>query len=449
MRLVPQTLAGRTIALLLVAVTAVHLLSLVLYQAGLKFTVEQLRERHIAEQLLAVKRALGNTDPQDREQAAHALSGTSLSAHWGQSATVQREGEEDTFLAHLRAALATEASALKLAYNYRSEAGIAIPDKHVLVASLPLADGSWLNAEVSAVGAGGVHGLNVLWSTSAMALGVILVAIWLIRSFTAPLRALARAADKLGLEGQAEEVSEQGPREIAQAAEAFNRMQARIRRLIRERSEMLAAISHDLRTPLARLKLRLDAVSDPKQQKKMLRDLEEMEALITAALAYLREELAEEAMRPVDLGAMLEAIAEDAKESGHDIVCGELPSVVLQARPQALRRAIHNLIENAAKYGERGRVSLLTEGDYAVVRVEDDGPGLPDEARETVIRPFTRLESSRSRETGGVGLGLAIVHSVALSHKGALTLSNRAGNGLQADLRLPLRPGVGLSEPIL
>ena len=221
------------------------------------------------------------------------------------------------------------------------------------------------------------------------------------------------------------------------AAQAFNRMQARIDRLIADRTQALAAVSHDLRTPIARLRLRAGFIEDTEAQRQIDADLDEMEAMITATLAYLRGDAEQEQLRVTDLAAILETLCDDATDAGR-LVSYDGPSQArLACRPIAIKRALANLIDNAVKYGGAARVTLRDRGTLVEVAVEDGGPGIPEAEIEAAFEPFRRLDPSRNPESGGSGLGLTIARQVAERHGGTVSLRNRAGGGLVATLTLP------------
>jgi len=279
------------------------------------------------------------------------------------------------------------------------------------------------------------HG--VVFSTSAMAIGIVLVSIVLVRGFTAPLSRLARAADRIGRDMSVPPLSEKGPREVRHAARAFNEMQARIRRLVEDRTQTLAAISHDLKTPITRLRLRAEFVEDQETRAKMTRDLDEMETMIDQALAFLRGDGRDETSKPVDISAMLEAIASDLADMGRPIYVSAVPESVLRCKPLALKRALINLIENALKYGGAARIRLDREPDLVRLTIDDEGPGIPESEREKVFSPFYRREESRNRETGGTGLGLTIARAVVRALGGDITLSDAPQKGLRVEVTLP------------
>jgi signal transduction histidine kinase len=214
-------------------------------------------------------------------------------------------------------------------------------------------------------------------------------------------------------------------------------MQERLRRFVGDRTRMLAAIGHDLRTPITSLKLRAELLDDEEARTKMLATLDEMQRMSEATLAFARDDAATEPTRVVDLAALLDSIADDLAEMGKPVTFIESPRLPYPCRPTALKRAVANLVENAIQYGERARVSLESRSVGPVIVVDDDGPGIPEERLDDVFKPFVRLEESRNRATGGAGLGLSIARSIVLSHGGDLVLANRKGGGLRAEIRLP------------
>lgn len=300
-----------------------------------------------------------------------------------------------------------------------------------------LESGAWLNAAFAKSVQNGFWTSQSITSLIITALVLSCIAVVVARSITRPMRRIAAAAERLGRGESVEPLPESGPDDIRQTAEAFNRMQARIQRFVDDRTHMLAAIGHDLRTPLTSLRLRAEFVTDPDLQDKMLKTIAEIQAMAEAALAFAREEATAEDTRAVEISALTESLCDDLSEMGHDVIFIEGMRISYRCRPEALRRAIRNLIENAVRYGERARVRLVTGTESIEIVVEDDGPGIPEAAAEQVFAPFFRLEHSRNRETGGVGLGLSIARTIARHHGGDILLSNQK-NGLRAIITLPL-----------
>jgi signal transduction histidine kinase len=266
---------------------------------------------------------------------------------------------------------------------------------------------------------------------------VIVVSLIAVRWVTGPLSALATAAEKLGRDIDRPPLEENGPLEVRRAAGAFNLMQRRLSRFLSDRTRVLTAMSHDLKTPLTRLRLRMETVDDPVLRGKIEKDLDEMQSMVTQTLDYMRDSSRSEATQQVDLMAMLETLQIDFRDTGHAVeIKGALGQPYI-GRPLALRRCLTNLVENAIRYGGRATIELEDTAKQVVVRIVDDGPGMPEEELERAFEPFYRGERSRSRETGGTGLGLGIARNIARAHGGELVLKNRPGGGLEANLTLP------------
>jgi len=257
------------------------------------------------------------------------------------------------------------------------------------------------------------------------------------RRLSAPIGLFADAAERLGRDPRAAPLSLKGPAEVAIAARAFNDMQERLRRYVEDRTAMVGAIAHDLRTPLTRLRFRIENVPDDVRAK-MAGDIDQMEEMISAALTFVRDATREGERTPLELSSLLESLCDEMAETGAATEVERGDKVVLHGDPVALRRLFTNLLDNAVKYGVRARTRVFSDGTSAVVEIEDDGPGIPAEDRERVFEPFYRREPSRSRQTGGIGLGLAVVRSVARGHGGDVSLINRPDGGLTARVQLPL-----------
>jgi signal transduction histidine kinase len=266
---------------------------------------------------------------------------------------------------------------------------------------------------------------------------VIAASLIAVRLVTRPIKQLAEAADAFGHDLDAPPLTETGPTETRRAAEAFNRMQERLKRLIAERSRALAAVSHDLRTPLTRLRLRAELVDDETLRAQINADIDDMQAMVEATLDYLRGLGESEPLQSIDIEALLHSLVADEQALGRavDFVGGRFTPY--PGRISALKRAIANLIDNAVKYGHAAQLSVADDKDALRIVVEDDGPGIPEADLQRVVEPYVRLETSRSRATGGVGLGLAVARDAAKLHGGELKLENRAEGGLRTTLLLP------------
>jgi signal transduction histidine kinase len=257
------------------------------------------------------------------------------------------------------------------------------------------------------------------------------------RRLSAPIRLFADAAERLGRDPRAEPLVATGPSEIRVAVRAFNDMQERLRRYVEDRTAMVGAIAHDLRTPLTRLRFRIESLPDD-QRAKMSNDIDQMEAMISAALTFVRDASRPGERTPLELSSLLESLCDEMAETGASTQVESGEKVVLEGDPMALRRLFSNLLDNAVKFGSRARARVFRDAANAVVEIDDDGPGIPAADREKVFEPFYRREPSRSRQTGGIGLGLAVVRSIARGHGGDVNLVNRIGGGLTVRVQLPL-----------
>lgn len=441
--LIPDTLGGRIVLVMLVGLMAFHLGSLWLHQVGTETLLGTTRERQMAERLASAMRAVSDLPVAERDRTAHALSSASLDLHWTPAPAVRLIEETSPRIETVRGRLlelAPELSASGMRLGYADDASAPMPGgesfRHVLVGAMRLPDGTWLNFSAALFRPATTEHASLL-STSAMAVGILLLGYVVVRLIGRPLRALSDAADRIGGAGPAIMVPETGPSEVRHAARAFNRMQARIDKLIHDRTQALAAVSHDLRTPIARLRLRAGFMEDAELQRQVDADLDEMDAMIGATLAYLRGEEEQEQPRVTDLAAILETLCDDATDAGRSARYTGPGQARLMCRPVAIKRAFANLIDNALKYGDAARVQLTDQSAGITVRIEDDGPGIPESQMQAVFEPFIRLDPSRNRATGGSGLGLTIAHQVILRHGGSITLRNRAGGGLTAIVTLP------------
>ena len=275
-----------------------------------------------------------------------------------------------------------------------------------------------------------------------LALLVVLLVIALYvtaRSITRPLSKLVSAAESLGRNVRQPKLAEKGARELQDAARAFNTMQDRLQRYLDSRTRVLAAMSHDLKTPLTRLRLQVETtLDDPAIQARFGKELDEMESMVRGALALFRGLDDDETLAPIDINALVATLRSEFTEMGADVTVEGEAARPIMGKPQALRRCLTNLVANAVKFGTRAKI-IVEDGDALVIRVRDEGPGIPPEELERVFEPFYRVESSRNRDTGGTGLGLSIARDVAQAHGGSLVARNLPVKGLEALLVLPRR----------
>jgi signal transduction histidine kinase len=408
MRILPRGLTGRTILVLLAAVSLVHAGSMLIYERALIRIVEPRSESDARQRLQAASDVLADRPIAERAAVAALLSSDNFHLSWTQDA---------------------QAAVGKLidprAGRLEPEGVVRLVDGSSLRYRLRVDDAAWHESHAS------------LLSTSVMVGGVIIVAALLVRGIVAPLRRLASAADAIGHSADHAPIAERGPHEVRLVSRAFNAMQRRIARLILDRTQALAAVSHDLRTPITRLRLRAGFVADPEIQAAIDRDLDEMEAMVEATLAYVSGEQEAETPRPIDLPALLETLVDAETDLGHQASYDGPAHLTVLVRPLSLKRAFANLITNAVTYGGVARVRLRLEGRSPIITIDDDGPGIPEDDVKRVFDPFVRLEQSRNRGTGGVGLGLTIARRAVMAEGGALTLANRVGGGLSARVELP------------
>lgn len=280
---------------------------------------------------------------------------------------------------------------------------------------------------------------NLLMTLSLLVLILVVVLYLVARGITRPLSDLARAADSLGRETRPSQLKERGARELKDAARAFNTMQDRLRRYLDSRTRVLAAMSHDLKTPLTRLRLQVETLDDPPLQERIGRELDEMEGMVREALSLFRGLDDGEPVSAIDLDALLAKIRAEFAVMGAQVSLSGASTQTLSGQPQMLKRCLTNLITNAVKFGGRAEVSVEDGAQQLTIRVRDAGPGIPPAELERVFEPFYRLESSRNRDSGGTGLGLTIARDIAQAHGGTLTLQNLPAGGLEATLVLPRR----------
>lgn len=305
--------------------------------------------------------------------------------------------------------------------------------------SVYLPNGQWLNISAVVVRSPLLPELMLLF-VEFIILIAVLISILAINRFTRPLKKLRHAAEQLGLDLDTKPLAVYGPAVVQDTAHAINKMQIRIRELLRHRMQLLAGLSHDLRTPITRLKLRVHLIEDQTLQQKMNRDLDEIEAMVNDTLAYVRKETHDEPQAKFDLASLLHAICEDFCDTGADVHCHfSCEQATINGRIIALRRVFTNIIDNAVKYAGSTDVSLSCHKKYYRIMITDQGSGIDDRMKEKVFDPFYRGEHSRSRHTGGSGLGLAIVRDIIQQHHGSIILSDAQPHGLQVTITLPTR----------
>jgi signal transduction histidine kinase len=271
------------------------------------------------------------------------------------------------------------------------------------------------------------------------AVSVTLLGLWAARALTAPLSSFARAAENFSLNGAAAPLPERGPEEIRSVAKALNRMRERITALIDDRTRMLAAISHDLRTPITRMRLRSEFIEDEAHRSRMLDDLDQMRSMLESVLSFLRDDGKLESMTLVDIATTLQLVTDQFGDMGHKIAYHGPDHAMATVRPDDLHRSVTNLVENAARYGAEATIRLIVSPDTVTIEIEDDGPGIVDARKDVMLEPFVRGDDARNMdEAAGFGLGLSIAHAIVLAHAGELSLNDRQPHGLIVRIELPV-----------
>lgn len=426
----PASLAGRITLLLLGGLMLLHIGSMWVHERALRGSEQGARLERMADQLAAARVAVAPLPEAARDAAAHAISRPGIEIHWDRVAPLPARAPPDA-LAEAAARLGPDA---RLSWDPKAEPG------HRVLGAVP-AEGGWIVFSVPWVTVGrGPLDHGAISSMVAMALGIALVSILVVRWITGPLRRLATAADRIGCDPRPIPVQMEGPEEVRHAAAAFNAMQNRIGRLLEDRTEALAAVSHDLRTPLSRLQLRVGFLPEGEDRTRMEADIVEMELMIARTLDYIREGRDAEPVRPADLAAILQTLASDAADQGHDVAYEGPGRAVLPLRRVAAKRALSNLVDNALRHGRPPvRLHIRDEGPMLAVEVSDAGAGIAEADRARAVVPFVQLDPARSGS--GVGLGLAIAQRFAQASNGSLELRESREGGLLARLLLPRQAG--------
>jgi signal transduction histidine kinase len=438
---------GRVFLVIIGGIVASALLTATLADREGRRTFAQVRAAHTADRVEQLVGALEAVPPDVRPTLAATL-GRGMTAQFAAPDATRSENDAELTDAlieelgpdrHVTATAGTHADCVATAGN---DSASAHPDAtSCQIVSLTLRDGTPLRLVLrpqSDFSWSRPHSSRWLLYAFMFPLCLGLLAYFVARMATRPLGHLARAATALGGDINQPPLPENGPSEVRDAAVAFNLMQARIRSYVAERTEMLAAIAHDLQTPVTRLRLRLEKVTDENLRDKLIADLGAMQAMIQEGLDLAAGLGSGGTTQQVDLDSLLSSACADAVDAGQDVTIEGQTRVSVPAIAIALQRCLANLIDNAVKYGGYARVTAAREGSKAVIRVRDGGPGIPEDQLEKVFDPLYRVETSRSRETGGTGLGLTIARDIARKHGGTLILRNVSGNGLECILTLPL-----------
>jgi len=438
-RFLPRTIVSRVIVVLFVALTASHLASMAFYYGDSQSEHELLGSGHVAERIATLAGLVNGLPKEYRPKIIAAASTPRLQLGGSErppSPQSGRPSRRETQLGELIKSKLGGIGRRSIVVHLVRAGRDSSPS--VIRASIGLDDGSWLNFQLSRPIEPYEFPIRLVLSTGLMGLAVLATGIWFARRFSVPLTAVARMAERLGADATIARLPERGPLEVQQMARAFNRMQERIQAFVADRTNLLVAITHDLRTPITRLKLRTEFIEDDEVREKTAADLDQMEKMISSVLSFAKGEYESEERSNLDLGALLQSVCADMSDIGRPAEFDGKGPVAFMGRPLALKRAFTNLIDNAVKYGACARVSLTGDQQHAIVRIEDDGPGIPEAEMDKVFEPFYRIDRGRNVDAGGTGLGLSLTRSIIRAHGGEIKFSNRHPKGLQVEVALPL-----------
>jgi signal transduction histidine kinase len=442
-RLWPHSLAARTAFVLLAGLAIVQMAGLTIHALDRLDVLRLAQARDLAVRVAGVYRTLVLTDPPNRAAVAAELHRPDLTASLS-PAPPQVDLPEMPMPEQRLLRLNMGLVPMGGPHLRWGEMVIFGGDFfHRTVIGMRLTDGEWVNVSAELEPLRPWHSPTLLVAFLLMTAVAAGLTLWAVRRLTAPVATLAAAAETLGRDVNAPPLPENGPSEVATAAIAFNTMASRIRRFVQDRTELLTAIGHDLRTPITRLKLRAEFIDDDEQRGKILADLEELEAMVSATLAFGRDARTTEPVSALDLAELLRTVLDEAADAHPDLLnklTYQGPAhLTVRARTLSLKRVFVNLVVNAVNYGGSAVVKLSNAGrGLVVVEIEDDGPGIPPAELDRVFEPFHRAEPSRNRETGGVGLGLPIARNIMRAHGGDVVIVNRPGGGVRATVTLPV-----------
>ncbi|RZI42785.1 HAMP domain-containing protein [Herbaspirillum sp. HC18] len=446
MKAIFQSMTGRVILVIVAGVVASALLALGLATNERQRMITQFRDFHAVERLAQFILSLENAPQAVRAPFLSAAAGVGMHAEVAgpdDQAIMPRSQLADMLDSRLPdtykiASTATRPSDCEFGNRPRRAQGDMRPRCEAML--ITLHDGTRLRITMLPPRSFAPRPAFTTYALLFLASIGILAAI-VARMTMRPLKQLATAATELGNDIERPPLPERGATEIRQAAAAFNAMQARIRSHIRQRSHILAAITHDLQTPLTRLRLRLEKVDDAELREKLIGDLSAMQSMVREGLDLARSMDATGPKQRLDLDSLIDSVCADATDAGQDVTSEGSTHASLMAHPTALRRCLTNLIDNACKYGGFAKLTISREDSFAHIRIQDGGPGIPENEMSNVFDPFYRLEGSRSRDTGGTGLGLTIARNTVEQHGGTISLHNLPAGGLEVSLKLPCIPG--------
>ncbi|WP_169816652.1 ATP-binding protein [Rhodovibrio salinarum] len=439
----PTSLTGRLVLAVVVAVVAAQAVAGVILLREQRHVTRHVVRAFTLDRVPGIAQLILPMSPDRRAEILRVLN-SSTTRYTLADTPLAETGERDLrFQARLQRAMPpaivdVRATIRSVPERGRGRYGTPLPDGDVLTLSLHLPDGRWLNIERV------LHPPipEMIWPM-ALSLGLSAIAVAVavalaVRRIVRPLATLSDAADRLGRGENVGPLLEEGPADVRRTTHAFNVMSERLTRFVADRTRMLAAIAHDLRTPITGMRLRAEMIDEAETRERMLAGLNDMAEMTEAALTFAQADAQEEDSRRIDLASLVQSICDDFADAGEAVRFQGPDRLDAICRPTALKRAVRNLIVNAVRYGQAAEVTLTHTATAITLTIADDGPGLPEDQLERVFDPFVRLEESRSRETGGSGLGLSIARNIARAHGGDVTLANRPEGGAEARLTLPL-----------
>ncbi|GAA0773011.1 HAMP domain-containing protein [Roseibium denhamense] len=459
----PQKLATQLVLLLLAAIIAAQAISILIFQDQRRIAMVALARDNILSRAVSLAELVRDTPP-DLQTRILDASSSQFAVFWLGDTPIAPEPGQSRFERRLQDFLEEQLASGQLVHlnihadekrgpsrtkdkdreSWRSVPKDERPKQlrrimnrpEDLSLSIKLADDQWLNLATSYRPPPAAF-LPLLVQLALTALAIIVIIAFAVRRVTRPLNDLSEAAERLGRGEDIDTLPQTGPQEVRAVTNAFNNMQERLTRFVRDRTRMLAAISHDLRTPITSLRLRAEFIDDDENREKMIETLDDMAAMTEATLKFAKEDAFSEPAEEVNIAAMLDAIAQDQRDLGFSCDLQDKEPLLLVCRPVSLKRAFRNLIENGNRYGGPVEVKVSREADHILVRISDQGPGVPEDRLQDIFEPFVRLDESRNEDTGGIGLGLAITRSIVHAHGGTITLENLPERGLRVTVSLP------------
>ncbi len=436
----PRSLANRTLLTLLGGLVVVQAAGLTIHAFD-RIELQRFAElRDLGIRSMSIYKSLVATAPEERPAALHEMDlGPAMTAALADGPPVAPEATPAPYNGQIRVNMGLVP--VRPVNRPRDLVIRGAPWSASITVAMKFPEGPWLILHAVQPRPRPWHSPTFLLAFVLMTAAAATLSFWAVRRLTGPVGLLAEAAERLGRDVNAPPLPERGPDEVVRAAVAFNTMAGRIRRFVQDRTFLLTAIGHDLRTPITRLKLRAEFIEDDEQRQKFIADLDELDTMVAATLVFGRDTADTEPAVAFDLVALLRTVLDDAAdarpEAASRLTFAGPAHLTVTGRILALKRSFANLVGNAVKYGAAARVALNAAPGLATVTIEDDGPGLPPDELERIFEPFYRVEDSRNRETGGTGLGLPIARNILRAHGGDVVLGNRPGGGARAVATLP------------